>query len=1486
MDESNKSNFENLDELTYLYDLKIKIWKNISEFQDLKKKFDETQVLHLEVESSEILIQKWIDICKVSIIDLDNSNVPKEFLERVLVYEKIVEIIKIIQNENIQKVDELREMLRLILGIHFDFSENFFTVGRLLQMENIFDLLDELRKLNSRANEEHRIKTIYKNKLEEFNTHHIPLKLKVDSEKGSQKFIMLYQDFDDEYEFIENNILILNKELLNKYVSVVEKDLRKLISNFNKYEIFLNSFYDYQTYMLKCESLLFNTEFPKEMPTEYKKLLSESMTKNLTKALKDSVILNKYVENSHERVMNYLSNLINNYELNYKAIYIFLERKRKEFQGYYLLSNEDLLNIFQFKENIEIREKLLLKFFPFIKEIKPGNENEEYLKLKTYFFNEKLNIKYTKTTRTFKDDIETFEQGITKRLKEQFKLFRRELEASQKPKSNKKPFDIIIDLIKNKDNIAQGIFHCVYYSIYDSLEKSLINEEEAFDKLFDLYHENKNGKKEEYIKLLKNNSSNDLQRKILICLIALEDYFISVIENLIREDVVNTNDYTFQSIISIKLDNDQINIKLFNNTFEYGNEYVGLENNFYFLPQTEKIFISIFNVLTLKKPFLIFNNQNILKHETLSIISNILGKYINYFQCNENFDLNGINNLIYGYMRNGNWFCLENVNVIKNEFLNIISDRIIEVYRNIQNYVEEGIYIENSNERYIINEKYFNIFMSYNIDYLGRKNYDDIPINIKEYFRNIGMNNINIDIYLRLILKNYAIENSEEISTKILFIIKDLCKSKLFNTKGLREKMELAFIKKIKYYIMDNINLIKRKTINKILKKGLLEIFTPFFKFNENEKNAIEKSINMIFCEFEEEIITEKTDKNILNKKEINEKKEFIPEPLKLKYFDITLQKELNKFHFQNEEYSTKIKDLYFNFKNFKSFILIGPVLTGKTNILVTLRDLSLKLNTYNNEKYPIFDYLKIFHNSMSPEKLFYDNNIKVSHQISNIYFKNILDLLIDGSDYDLYEIANNYKSMNLAPGAKLIYDSNKIKNLRKKSKIEDKTSSENEEEEKEKKNEDEKIEKKNEEENNKNNSNNSKDENIEKKDNENNKIKEEKKEEEELSESQLNSNHNPNEINNNNNNNIEESKKIKSLIFDGSISLNWYSILTNIYDNYSQFTFSDSSKLKLTDIKFIYETNSINQASPSFISQQYIFSFNYTNFSWLNIAYAFVETNEKINLNDELKNYIKGLFENYIIPIIDFIEINKIKCLNFCINENFIITNLIRIFNSFLPVFDFTDNKIGRRNYNYIPKIDIIKKQTLNIFIFSCAWTMNFLTNFLIKTKIEKVISDLFKSDDLKGPILDYYINEENFEFVLWNNIIQEEKYIPPIVQKNFVYKYNINFITTNDFLPYEILIKKFILNQVPIFLIGKPCCGKSFLVKYVIDDLDKDNSYIKSLKYNMTYLTKSNEIENFINNHLDIIRRKYLGDKFGRRNIIFIDDVHINKNSNQINE
>ena len=170
--------------------------------------------------------------------------------------------------------------------------------------------------------------------------------------------------------------------------------------------------------------------------------------------------------------------------------------------------------------------------------------------------------------------------------------------------------------------------------------------------------------------------------------------------------------------------------------------------------------------------------------------------------------------------------------------------------------------------------------------------------------------------------------------------------------------------------------------------------------------------------------------------------------------------------------------------------------------------------------------------------------------------------------------------------------------------------------------------------------------------------------------------------------------------------------------------------------------------------------------YSWDIILYTWIESNPKITENKTLKNYLRGLFENYFPRIYDFVEQNKIKNLN--LNSNYCMQTLINIFDSIFPMFNFEDIKIGRKNFNVVPKIELIKKCTLSIFIFCCSWTMNLLSNFVIKNKIEKLISDLFKADDLKGPIFDYYIDEETNDFELWTNLLKNEIYSSSFGEKN----------------------------------------------------------------------------------------------------------------------
>ena len=102
-------------------------------------------------------------------------------------------------------------------------------------------------------------------------------------------------------------------------------------------------------------------------------------------------------------------------------------------------------------------------------------------------------------------------------------------------------------------------------------------------------------------------------------------------------------------------------------------------------------------------------------------------------------------------------------------------------------------------------------------------------------------------------------------------------------------------------------------------------------------------------------------------------------------------------------------------------------------------------------------------------------------------------------------------------------------------------------------------------------------------------------------------------------------------IVFDASISFEWCSFLTNYLDENNKLSLHDGDSIDLSKKKLVYETTTLSRATPSFITKQNIISFDYDSFDWLNICYAYLDTNYKTSKNEELKLYIKGLFENYL---------------------------------------------------------------------------------------------------------------------------------------------------------------------------------------------------------------------------------------------------------------
>ena len=1378
-----RSNFTNLRDLVYDQELKVKIWNSVREFQFKKSEWEKDQILRLNIPKMEELIKSWIELCDICINDLDVPGVPTELKTRLQAFQVLIPVFRACQNPNIHNVESLLNHLMDLLKTEMKLDDALFTTEKLMTMPHIYDKVNEIDELNTRANEEKRLKDLIKNIDDGFYSRKVPIKPNYDK-----------KELEKEFEFVEENIKVLNKIYLEKYVKCIISELEKTSIDFTKYQTILMQYVLYEDYVIKSEGIMDSGEFAKEMPAEYKKLMSENLKRNLYKTVKDNPTVLKLLEHAYEKLLNTINSIIQNFEQNYKAIGIFLDKKRKEMPKYYLLSNDDLLELYQERESNEIKLKIILKLFPYITSIIIGDDQDENITYDT-IDGEKVTIKYTKSTRSLKDLIDFLDSCLNKKIKECFKGFKKEYELSFKTKNGKKPKEIINELITNKDNLGQAIFNCMYYLMIDSLEKSLLIPDEAFDKLFDLYNDIKEERIIEFIEMLKKPETTFLQKRILSNIISLQNYSKIIIETLIREDVSTTTDYNFYRIINVKIENDSFILHFLNFTLEYGYDYVGIENNFMMIPDSERVYLVLARSIMVRRPFELYGIKESGKNETLKTFANLCGKRINFVNTTEHFSVQGFNNILYGNLKYGCWICLNNSENMKFDLLEILGNRILEVYRILIKATsgQEEFFQENG-DKFPVKVKQMNIFLYRNLSYQNKFNPDEIPKNIKNYFRQIGVPCLDAKIYLLNALNNFAIDNAEEVANKIMYTI-SYANKKIEGTQ--RFNLPFILINKIIIELLSKINDIKPKNKYEIIRHMIKDLYQSLMNGNEYEE----------FRKFLNEVYEMKDYEGDLNP-EYNIPDENISKAIK---------DELATFKFNNQNFEQRVYQIFSSLNHFDSFTFVGPPISGKTQLFLILSEITKKLHEIDASKYAKMLAVKIYPKAKTSEELFAGNKVLKAYKFNNNFFYNMIQLF-QPDNKEILEKLNSfyYDSMSniIKENENYILDFNQ----------------------------------------------------------------ENKKEEEKVDEQDDISLEGENMIfTSNRNDNVIHENIMKAIIFDGQIDNGWIEYINNIYNDYKFLTTPIGDCLNLNDnFKMFFEVMNLKNVSPSFLTRQFIVHCDTSIFSWDNILYCWIDSNKKITENPDLKNYIRGLFENYIPKVVDFVQNNKFKNITF--NENYIMKTLISIFDSIIPMFNFEDKRIGRKHFNVVPKIEIIKKCTLSIFIFSCAWTMNFLSNFIIRTKIEKYISDIFKADDLKGPIFDYYIDPETNDFELWSNLLKDDIYQCEFGKKGEIFQYGKLYINTIDTIPYTWLCEKFISMEVPFYFNGKPNTGKSALIISVLDRLSYQYLDIKKVKYLASYNTTPEQIENYLNSNLDMIKRDKFGDKFGKKTILFVDDVSMN--------
>ena len=340
---------------------------------------------------------------------------------------------------------------------------------------------------------------------------------------------------------------------------------------------------------------------------------------------------------------------------------------------------------------------------------------------------------------------------------------------------------------------------------------------------------------------------------------------------------------------------------------------------------------------------------------------------------------------------------------------------------------------------------------------------------------------------------------------------------------------------------------------------------------------------------------------------------------------------------------------------------------------------------------------------------------------------------------------------------------------------------------------------------------------------------------------------------------NLMGHKHFKWLILDGLVDSLWIETLNTVLDETRMLSLPSGYRVNVkSDIKLIFEAESLSQATPATVSRVGLIYFEADRLSFFPIARNWLEQMKKRDRNWD--DCIAKWFDRYVYTILPEIQNNKFKFF-FKYSENHIIITLIKIFESFIG------------ELSHILEIEETKEQYWDyaerLFVFSLLWAIGGGLPDDGRIALDSIIRKYCPSFPQQGLVFDYLVNSEKEEWSTW-----EDKIIQYWPSTNATF--NEIFIPTVDISRNKIMINNLIKIDKQPFIMGEPSTGKSNLVKMLFKSVDSTN--YQCFPVQLSYGVKSKTLQQIVESYFEK-RNNKLFPPSNKINLCCIEDLNLPK-------
>ncbi|XP_012868489.1 PREDICTED: cytoplasmic dynein 1 heavy chain 1 [Dipodomys ordii] len=595
----------------------------------------------------------------------------------------------------------------------------------------------------------------------------------------------LIRGWDDLFNKVKEHINSVSAMKLSPYYKVFEEDALSWEDKLNRIMALFDVWIDVQRRWVYLEGIFTGSADIKHLlPVETQRFqsISTEFLALMKKVSKSPLVMDVLNIQGVQRSLERLADLLGKIQ---KALGEYLERERSSFPRFYFVGDEDLLEIIGNSKNVAKLQKHFKKMFAGVSSIILNEDNSVVLGISSREGEEVM----------FKTPVSITEHP---KINEWLTLVEKEMRVTLAKLLAESVTEVEIF------GKATSIDPSTYITWIDKYQAQLVvlsaqiawseNVENALSSI---------GGGGDTAPLQSVLSNVEVTLNVLADSVLMEQPPLRrrKLEHLITE-LVHQRDVT-RSLIKSKIDNpksfewlsqmrfyfdpkqtdvlQQLSIQMANAKFNYGFEYLGVQDKLVQTPLTDRCYLTMTQALEARLGGSPFGPAGTGKTESVKALGHQLGRFVLVFNCDETFDFQAMGRIFVGLCQVGAWGCFDEFNRLEERMLSAVSQQV--------QCIQEALR-EHSNPNYdktsapitceLLNKQVkvspdMAIFITMNPGYAGRSN---LPDNLKKLFRSLAMTKPDRQLIAQVMLYSQGFRTAEVLANKIVPFFK-LCDEQL-----------------------------------------------------------------------------------------------------------------------------------------------------------------------------------------------------------------------------------------------------------------------------------------------------------------------------------------------------------------------------------------------------------------------------------------------------------------------------------------------------------------------------------------------------------------------------------------------------------------------------------------------------------------------------------------------------------------------------------